>query len=186
MADVAVFVDTAVLGTLPPVCVKDGTPTLDHLTIDTEVAGGTGLGLAWLLILFGPLGWLGLLVIALLRRPPDHLTVRVPLCEHTYQNYRAARRMSRVWLVVAVGGAVLALVAYRTLHPLGAIAGVTLALCALAALVTSALEWHRATSATVSVELDASRRWVTLSRVHPGFVTAIERERRTWMQVPRP
>lgn len=46
VADVTVFVDAAVLGTLPPVCVKDVTPTLDHLTIDTEVAGGTGLGVA--------------------------------------------------------------------------------------------------------------------------------------------
>lgn len=63
MADVTVFVDTAVLGRLPPICVKEGSPTADRLTVQSHVSGGTGLGVAWLLVLLGPLGWLGLIVI---------------------------------------------------------------------------------------------------------------------------
>ncbi|MDA8301895.1 MAG: hypothetical protein M0005_10215 [Actinomycetota bacterium] len=174
MPQVTVFVDAAVLGTLPPVCVKDGTPTHDHLAIESEVSGGTGLGVAWLLVLFGPIGWLGLIVIAVMRRPSDILTVRLPFSEQAYQRYRGARRMQHTLFLVAVVVAVLALTAYRTLHPLGALAGALLGLCALGAVVGGLLEWRRARSSTVGVELDASRRWVTLTRVHPDFERAID------------
>lgn len=173
MADVTVFVDAAVLGTLPPVCVKDGSPTHDHLTIDSEISGRTGLGVAWLLILFGPLGWLGLIVIAIMRRPSDVLTVRLPFSEQAYQHYRLVRRMRRTWFAAAFVLAVLALTARQALHPLGGLAGLLLGLCAFGAFVGGLVEWHRVRSATVGVTLDASRRWVTLTRVHPAFERAV-------------
>lgn len=172
MAEVTVFVDAAVLGTLPPVCVKEGSATHDRLTIDSEISGGAGLGVAWVLVLFGPIGWVGLIAIALMRRPSDLLTVRLPFSEHAYQRYRLARRMRRTWFIGAFVLAVVALVSDRALHPLGAFAGVLLGLCALGSFVGGLVEWHGVRSATVGVELDASRRWVTLTRVHPAFAQA--------------
>ena len=87
------FVDTAVLGTLPPICVKEGMSTGDHLTFNPEVRSGNGVGVAWLLILAGPLGWLGLIFIVLSRRASDVLRVKLPFSEHAYQRYRSARLM---------------------------------------------------------------------------------------------
>jgi len=45
VAELTVFVDDAVLGHLPAVCVKDGVRTDDRLTLTQEVAGGSGAGL---------------------------------------------------------------------------------------------------------------------------------------------
>ena len=82
--------------------------------------------------------------------------------------------MQRTWFLVAIVLAALALISYRSLHPLGALAGALLGLCVLGAIVGGLVEWRRARSATVGVELDASRRWVTVTRVHPAFERAIE------------
>lgn len=101
MAEVTVFVDTAVFGALPPLCVKEGTPTGDHLTLCSDVSAATGLGAAWLLVLFGPIGWLLLIVIALTRESSEALAVRLPFSEVAYQRYRGARRMKYSWLVGA-------------------------------------------------------------------------------------
>ncbi|MGH8979892.1 MAG: hypothetical protein ACRDWE_02570 [Acidimicrobiales bacterium] len=173
MAEITVFVDTAVLGTFPPICVKDGVPTSDRLTLDCAVNGGTGLGVAWLLVLVGPLGWLALVLISLMRRPADSLTVRLPFSEHAYDVYLAARRMQRTWLLAAFVTAILALICFRALHPLGALAGGVVGMCALGALIAGVVEWHRTRVASVRVDLDASRRWVTLSGVHPDFANAV-------------
>jgi len=52
---VTVFVDDAVRGALPKVCVRDGTPTADALRRREDVGDRAGLGVAWLLLLAGPL-----------------------------------------------------------------------------------------------------------------------------------
>ncbi len=62
-----VFVDDAVQGDLPEVCVIDGVATSDHLRLSQEVGARAGLGVAWLLLLAGPLGWVGLLVLSIAR-----------------------------------------------------------------------------------------------------------------------
>ncbi len=59
MARAMVFVDDAVLGRLPGVCAKTEVSTADHLVQTVPVDGGQGLGIAWLLVLAGPIGWLG-------------------------------------------------------------------------------------------------------------------------------
>ena len=83
MASAMVFVDDAVLGHLPPVCAKTGEATTDHLILTVPVGGSEGLGIAWLLLLAGPLGWLGLVVLQLTRRS-ETLTVRLPFCDAAY------------------------------------------------------------------------------------------------------
>jgi hypothetical protein len=176
VANVTVFVDDAVCGTLPPICVKEGVPTDDRLTMRSEVGGGTRLGIAWLLVLAGPLGWLALVVIALMRRPSDWLTVRLPLREEAYQRYRLARRMMTLWFIVAFTAAVVVPVFLRMHHFDSTLAAITFGLFACAALVAGIWEWRIAWKASVKVELDASRRWVTLSGVHPSFVEAVQRQ----------
>ena len=52
------------------------------------------LGIAWLLLLGGPVGWLGLLLYAILRRE-ESLTVRLPYCDAAYNELVQARRMRR-------------------------------------------------------------------------------------------
>jgi hypothetical protein len=85
MAAALVFVDDAVLGRLPPICIKDGVPTNDWFVARCGV-GETGFisdVAAFVLLLVGPLGWLTLLVLAVMRRGRggDVLTVRLPLSQ---------------------------------------------------------------------------------------------------------
>ena len=116
MAAVTVFVDDAVLGRLPPVCVKDGIWTDDHLTFTQDVGGRTGLGVAWLLVLAGPLGWIGLFVIAATRPSNEALTVTLPYSEAAHLRLRRAKRacsQATLLLMGAIVGAFVALL-FRT------------------------------------------------------------------------
>jgi len=175
MADVTVFVDRAVQGHLPSVCVIDGVDTADSLAVRQEIGSGAQLGVAWLLLLAGPLGWLGLLVIASYRSGrAEVLTVRLPYSAAAYAQLQAARRQRRIgWGLVAagvVGGLVVAVAGMWTAFATLVIgAAVTAGTWGLVEVVRSAWRLRRL---TVGVELDASRRWVTLRSVHPQFAVA--------------
>jgi hypothetical protein len=66
-------------------------------------------------------------------------------------------------------------VAVYSWHRTGSVAGaIMLGLLAGAALVAGLSEWRRVNMSKVRVSLDASRRWVTLSGVHPDFAGAIQ------------
>lgn len=199
MANVMVFVDDAVRGTLPGICVKDGVATSDKLVIRDEAGNRAGLGVAWLLLLLGPPGWVGLLLISFARGGrPDVLTVEVPMSEPAYRRIQAARRLRRRSLAVGVLAGFLALVALTSSPGAtstgpgassgggfqGAAIGLIAAAFVVGAVIMLFVADHRATNATVQVDLDASRRWVTVSRVHPAFVAAcqaheLQRDRRT-------
>lgn len=166
MAEATVFVDDAVLGRLPAVCVKEGVETVDSLTVRYRVGGTSGLGIAWLLLLAGPLGWIGLLVVAAARRSADTLTVRLPFSEAAYRRMRSARRESWIFGPATL---VLLLVTLVALGHDDVLLGVgSGALCLLAA-VRLGVALYRLFNCSVAVDLDASRRWVTLRRVHPLF-----------------
>lgn len=175
MADVTVFVDRAVQGHLPSVCVIGGVDTADSLAVRQELGDGARIGVAWLLLLAGPLGWLGLLVIASYRSGrAEVLTVRLPYSAAAYAQLQAARRQQRIgWGLVTAGvaaGLVVAVAGVWTVFATlvigaGAIAGAW----GLVELARSAWRMRRL---TVGVELDASRRWVTLRSVHPRFAAA--------------
>ena len=174
MASVTVFVDDAVLGTLPPVCVIDGVVTDDALTFSQQMGDRSGLGVAWLLILVGPLGWLGLLVISAFRRSGELLTVTVPFSEAAYQRRvkaERARRWATVVMVALLIGAFAALVQHTTQFR---VAAVGLAVLACVALTSVIAESGRVRRASVRLDLDASRRWVTLHGVHDAFVSAVQ------------
>ena len=105
--------------------------------------------------------------------------VKPAMSEAAYQRLLSARRLGRNALSV---GVVATIVAAMTLGPAlgdpGAPASRTLALVAcltlVGAIITRGIAEHRGRKATVQVDLDASRRWVTLSGVHPAFAAACE------------
>jgi hypothetical protein len=180
MATATVFVDDAVLGHLPGVCVKTGVPTDDHMSLTTGVGNNNGFGFAWLLILAGPLGWIGLFIFAATRRE-EVLTVRLPYCEPAYKAYDEVRHFKRV-----AGYACLALVAAAPIsfRPLGRTAMYAFLVAAGIAFCVFVFEAIKARRGLVDVRLDGSRRWVTLNRVHSEFADAVTESQRD--RVPSP
>ena len=167
MERVRVFVDEAVLGNFPPVCVKDGVRTTDRLTV-TQPIGAGPLSWAWLLVFLGPVGWILLLVLAAVARGGGEvLTVELPWSETVYRRAVHARRYRRTGALATVVLATVALVVHS--HP--APASGLLVFC-LVALATAALAVT--VVATVRLARDASRRWVTIGRVHPAFAQAVQ------------
>ena len=184
MAAVTVFVDDAVLGRLPPICVKSGTSTDDRLTITQDVGGRTGLGVAWLLVLFGPLGWIGLFIVAASKQNNELLTVTLPFSEGAHLRWRQAQRARSQALLVMTVALLAALVSlvFRTTD--SRLLALGLGVVVAGALVRVIVEAVRVNRATVRLSLDASRRWVTLSGVHPNFESAVHPERRRSSSTP--
>ena len=170
MAEVTVFVDDAVLGLLPRVCSKRGTPTGSRLRTVEEVGRSNRLGVLWLLVLAGPLGWIALLFLAS-RDAGEHLAVEVPLSDEAYDELAAAERLRRLAVVGGIG-AVVALLLLGSWAQLQATGVVLLAGAVVVTLVAVLVAERRIDRASIGVSLDASRRWVTLSGVHPAFVAA--------------
>ncbi len=174
MANVTVFVDDAVLGNLPPVCVIDGIATDDALTFTRHVGNRTGLGVAWLLILAGPLGWLGLIVIAAFRQDGETLTVTLPFSEAAYRRRVRAERARLQATIVMVAALVAAVIAWFQRTTDYRLLALGLAVIGCAALVSVVVQGAKVQHTTVQLNLDASRRWLTLSGVHPSFVSAVQ------------
>jgi hypothetical protein len=170
MAETTVFVDDAVQGLLPPVCAKTGAPATKRLTIHQDLT--PGLGAAWLLVFFGPLGWLVLLAIAATRRRSS-LTVRVPYSDDMLAVYVAASR--RVFRGAAGFGvvfvAILALGLGLSLWPSPATFALAMGTVVIGAVVVAGCSLY-ARRWLVTVRLDGSGRWVTLAHVHPEFAAA--------------
>lgn len=167
MTSVCVFVDDAVWGRLPSTCAKTGAPA-DGMVRIQQMRGGIGVG--WLLVFLGPVGWLVLIVLAATSRP-EVLTVRVPMSAAAVAR---AQHLRRRGVVAALACPALLLGALLQLDPVPVAAWLVAA--AVAAVVAVAFGatvlWTR-----VGVDLDASRRWVTLSRVHPEFAAAVQARR---------
>jgi hypothetical protein len=174
VAEVTVFVDDAVTGRLPDVCAKDGVPASGRFRIVQEIGRSNRLGILWLLVLVGPLGWIALLVLAS-RDSGEHLAVQLPYSDSAYDRFVGARRLRNGALAVGSLGAIglLLLAAWAHLGPAGFLLTLGVAVTAIAAVATA--EW-RMQGASVRMVLDASRRWVTLRGVHPAFVAACQEQ----------
>ena len=165
MASVTVFVDDAVRGDLPPVCVRTGLPANTKVTVDASVGG---LGAVWLLVLAGPIGWLVLLGLLLAGKGRETLTVKLPYTGEAFARERARRNVRDATTLLAL----FALIAGAAHFMLAPMAWVMLA----AALVAVACATHVLLDVqSPDIGLDASRRWVRLSNVHPTFAAAAER-----------
>ena len=184
MATATVFVDDAVLGRLPPVCAKDGIWTNDRLTFTEHVGERAGLGVAWLLVLAGPLGWIGLFIIAATRQTTELLTVTLPFSEAAHIRLRKAERdRSQVmWVALAALLAAFVSLLFRTTD--ARFLALALAVVVAGALIKGVIETHAVSKSSVRLSLDASRRWVTLSGVHPDFAATILRSRGQFSSTP--
>jgi hypothetical protein len=171
---VRVFVDEAVLGNFPPVCVKDGVRTTDRLTV-TQPIGAGPLSWAWLLVFLGPVGWILLLVLAAVARGGGEvLTVELPWSETVYRRAVHARRYRRTGALATVVLATVALVVHSHPAPASGLLVFCLVALATAALAVTVVATVRLARERVTVDLDASRRWVTIGRVHPAFAQAVQ------------
>lgn len=166
MAAVSVFVDDAVRGRLPLVCAKTGEPA--DLVIRVRHPVGSPIPIfAWLLVFLGPPGWIALFFVAIFGRGQEYLTVRIPETEASYKREKSLER-SRM----AVFGVGIALMFYAAFFP-GMFPGVWLA--SGAACLAAAIVLHvMVTLQNIGITLDASRRWVTLTGVHPNFVHSVQ------------
>ena len=192
---VTVFVDDAVCGRFPPVCAKTGRPSDGRLSLAHDVGGASSVSTAWmlLLLLFVPVGWLILLVLAIANpHRSEWLRVEVPWSTEAMERLQAARaRRRNLWtgagVALLVGLAALVSSARADVGQLYAYRlGAVVALAGLVACAAGALlaEW-RVGQASVGVDLDASRRWVTLRGVAPEFVRAV-RAQQTRSDHPSP
>lgn len=160
MTEVKVFVDDAVNGNLPRICVKSGLPADTSMTYETQV--GSSNDWRFLLLFLGPIGW----IIFFLTSPGrEFLTTEMP---YTSGVLRERREHSFRRFAAWGAGVVLFLAGFLSAGewPLLWIAG-------LAAIAYGALEHLRVAKLEVDISLDGSRRWVTLSGVHPNFAAAI-------------
>jgi uncharacterized membrane protein YphA (DoxX/SURF4 family) len=162
VAAVTVFVDRVVRGDLPWICAKTGGTAAGKARVSSKTRSP---GLTWLLVLFGPPGWVALVVILWIGA--EQLQGRIPLSQDTFD--RIQRRTRGAW--IAAGVALLSFVLAFVLGTLPGLAWLGLAALLAAAALSAGANW-----ATVGIDLDASRRWVTLSGVHPDFVAAVRAE----------
>jgi len=170
MAEVTVFVDDVVLGRLPAVCIKEGIPTADHLTV-RDASGGPGFGAAWLLVLLGPIGWIVLIVLSLVSG--GGVTGRLPFSEFAYRRLVVAQRLQTVWIAAAIVVGLLALVGLLIHSSASLAAAAALGAATAGAVVKLAFQTREVHRAEVHLVLDASRRWVTIQGVHPEFAAAL-------------
>lgn len=174
MAEVTVFVDDAVRGHLPAICAKDGVPADGRLRVSEEIGRSNRLGILWLLLLLGPIGWI-VLVFLMSSDVGEQLKVELPFSDPAYDRIVEARRLRR-WAVAigAFGGfGLLVLTALLRLGPIGLVLTFALIIAAIAGALVAE---HRLGQASVGVSLDGSRRWVTLSGVHPVFAAACQEQ----------
>ncbi len=171
MAAVSVFVDDAVRGRLPLVCAKTGEPA--DLVIRMQQPVGGGLSAAPLLLLFlGPIGLVALFFLSLLTPGREYLTVRVPQTEGAYERERSLKQF-RTAAIAAGVATILFAVLFRGAG--GVLPSLWLALGAALLVAAVALQ-VMIRRQTIGISLDASRRWVTLTNVHPAFARAADAE----------
>jgi hypothetical protein len=174
MATAIVFIDDAVLGRLPSVCAKTGVETVDHLNITVPVGGSDGLGVAWLLLLAGPFGWIGLGVYAMGRRS-ETITVRLPYSDAAYAQLSQARRVRRNAGLASLALFVLGLFLLIPQTFTSRVGAAALAVLGLGMLISYLAQTFHCKRLAVRVALDGSRRWVTLSGVSDVFAEAVRR-----------
>ncbi|HET6951414.1 MAG TPA: hypothetical protein VFI47_13615 [Acidimicrobiales bacterium] len=145
-------------------------------------SGRTSTPWLLLLLLFGPIGWIVLLVIAI--AAPDRserLTVEVPWTTEAHDRLRALRRRrNALWTAAVLSLVALVLLVAAPVAPVAGAARISAQLAAgalvallVGAVVAALVAEHAIGRATVGVELDASRRWVMLTGVHPAFAAAV-------------
>jgi fatty acid desaturase len=176
-----VFVDDAVLGHLPDVCAKTGEHADGLFRIDGQVRS-PGRAALLLLLFLGPIGWI-ILLFAWIMADPERVHTRIPYSNAAVQR---ERHLARSRTAAAIAAVVLLAIAISGGLAAFEIQAVWTVLAAAAVVLTIALqialEFTR-----VHVSIDGSRRWITLSGVHPAFAAAVKATQlpRTGVSTPR-
>jgi hypothetical protein len=131
------------------------------------------------LVLAGPLGWLGLIVIASTRRSGGDLTVTLPFSEEAHQRLVRPRKDRWFFAVATVAFVVVSLVSfYQQSFYDQSLARILVGVVAGIVTVFSLVGWMTANARLrkggIGVDLDASGRWVTLTGVHPFAEAALQ------------
>ncbi|MFP5319681.1 MAG: hypothetical protein ACLGI2_15465 [Acidimicrobiia bacterium] len=163
MAAVTVFVDEAVRGDFPPICSRTGRPTGDRAWFERPVSGHHWA--MYLLVFLVPVGWLVLLVLLATDRR-ETLRVRLP---YSPQAWADDRRYARWSVGSFLAGATALLLAYGFV---GTGPGAVWLVAGGGLIVGGAVIAALRRAHDPSVALDGSRRWVTVTNVHPEFVAA--------------
>jgi hypothetical protein len=174
MTTATVFVDDAVQGHLPMVCVRTGEPADGLHRIHTTIGGSSGW--IWLLIFLGPFGWMFLIAALVLSGRSRELLVRLP-----YSN-AALDRERREFRAAVVAGAVMMasvtgmIVALAGSTPRSQVAQTVLYLLIGASVISALATFVMASQYSThrpGIVLDASGRWVNLQGVHANFARAV-------------
>jgi hypothetical protein len=160
MARVTVSADRAVLGQFPPICVRTGERADGFVSVESTVGGPSPWAL--LLVFLGPIGWLVLLGILVAVRGEKY-RVRLPYRESAWESIRR----TSVAGYVLLGVAAVVLVAGLLLRQEGVaiLAAIVVAAIGVVVCLASNLMMPR-------LDLDATRRWITIRDVHPAFADA--------------
>jgi hypothetical protein len=146
--------------------------------------GSGGLGLAWLLILLGPIGWAALVVVALARRPRGGIVVHVPYSPAATRRLLRTRRIERGAVVTVVGLMVVEIAVLLADPPWTEVATTLLVVVIALAAATTVVSALQLVPLEVRARLDTSRRWVTLTNVGPAFAFAAWEQSRSHTDLP--
>ncbi len=174
MATTTVFVDDAVQGHLPMVCVRTGEPADGLHRIHQTIGGGSPW--AFLLVFLGPLGWLVLFAGLLFGGRSRQLLVRLPYSHDGLRWEQGQFRAAVLSGLAMVVGAIALVVALTGPAPRSQVRETVILLVAgatVCAFVATFALGIRYSFGRPGIELDASGRWVTLRGVHPNFVRAV-------------
>ena len=169
-----IHVDDLAVGAGPPVCAITGVPT-DHWVGVSSSEGGFQ---AWwlVLVLFGPIGWVALLILAAVARRPSRVSGVLPISPEALTRYNAAVALSQRAIAIA-GVALVAWVGLVIWNGAGIEAPAMLAMGALVGIGT--VVWLGASIVApfrwIDLQLDGSGRWVTITRAHPDYAAALMR-----------
>lgn len=174
-----VRVDDFVVGDLPMVCVRTGAAADGLVATESDESAFQPW---WLLLLFlGPVGIVGIVLLATLARRPARIGGSLPMTRAALDEHnRLARIGNWAWGIPVVGGLTgfyLMVVARRS-DGLAAAGLGALLVALVGGFVTLLVVGALARRASVSVRLDGTGRWVEVGNVHPDFVTAVDRRNR--------
>jgi hypothetical protein len=164
---VRVPLDDALVGRLPRVCVMTGERADGYAPMIVP----RSLGIAWLLLLAGPIGIL--VLAALYPRLHTRYVIKVPMSDGAFDRWMTERRR-RLWCSW-LGGAGLALaLAIRGLGPLALLVALgSLMLLWVALRAHWRIPWRQP-----SMRAGAAGRTVTMLGVHDRFAAAVARTHR--------
>jgi hypothetical protein len=169
-----IHVDDLAVGAGPTVCAITGEPTDHRVRVSSSEGGFQGWWL--ILVLFGPIGWIALVVLAAMARRPSRVSGVLPISEEALHRYNAAVATSQR-AIVASGIAMAAWIGMLVWD--GGGMG-TPAIVALSVLVGAGVAvWLGASIVApfrwIDLELDGSGRWVTVTRAHPSYAAELAR-----------